>query len=104
MIYGLEFPFSITYPSLYSNALFYADLTQNGGKYAGKLRSHPDPQAISKYVSDVASNKMDPLDVVLYIPTGFDTLSGARIPNVEITDDPLRLFTASFKNGKEIWS
>jgi len=104
IIYGLGFPVSIAYPSLYSNALFYADLTQNGGKYAGKLRSHPDPQAISNYVSDVANNEIEPLDFVLYIPTGFDNLSGAKIPNVEITDDPLKIFTASFQNGKEIWS
>ena len=104
MIYGLGFPVSITYPSLYSNALFYADLTQNGGKYAGKLRSHPDPQAVSNYVSDVANNEIDPLDFVLYLPTGFDNLSGAEIPNIEITDDPLKIFTASFQSGKEIWS
>jgi hypothetical protein len=104
VIYGPGFPVSINYPGLYSNALFYADLTQNGGKYAGKLRSHPDPQAISDYISDVANNKIDPLDFVLYLPTGFDTLSGTRIPNVERTDDPLKIFTASFQNGKEIWS
>ncbi|MFX1304811.1 MAG: DUF362 domain-containing protein [Promethearchaeota archaeon] len=104
MIYGRSFPGSIAYPSLYSIALFYADLTQNGGKYAGKLRSHPDPQAISNYVSDVASNEIDPLDFVLYVPTGFNTLSGVKIPNVEITDDPLKIFTANFQNSKEIWS
>ena len=46
MLYGPGFPLSIGFPSLYSSALFYADLTQNGGKYAGKLRSHPDEGAI----------------------------------------------------------
>ena len=103
LIFGPTFPESITFPGLYSNALFYADLTQNGGKYAGKLRSHPDLQAVSKYISDVGHNEIDPLDFVIYVPTGFDTLSGEKIPNIKVTDTPLKIFTASFQNGKEIW-
>ncbi|NVM45802.1 MAG: DUF362 domain-containing protein [Candidatus Lokiarchaeota archaeon] len=103
-IFGPTFPNSITFPGFYSNALFYADLTQNAGKYAGKLRSHPDLQAVSRYISDVGRNKIDPLDFVIYVPAGFDTLSGAKIPNIEVTDAPSKIFTASFQNGKEIWS
>jgi len=103
-IYGMTFPLSISYPGLYSNALFYADLTQNDGKYAGELRSHPNPRAISKYISDVKRNKMKPLDFTLYVPAEFNKVSGKPIPNVEITDDPMKIFTVSFQNGKEIWS
>ncbi|MFX1276931.1 MAG: DUF362 domain-containing protein [Promethearchaeota archaeon] len=103
-IYGTMFPLSITYPCLYSNALFYADLTQNDGKYAGELRSHPNPRAISKYISDVRRNKIKPLDFILYVPAEFNIVSGKIIPNVEITDDPMKIFTVSFQNGKEIWS
>ena len=103
MLYGEEYPFSISYPSLYSNVMFYADLTQNGGQYVGENRSNPDPEVISRYISDVANDKVKPLDFVLYVPAAFNTLSGKPIPNVEITDDPLKMFTASFQNGKEIW-
>ena len=103
-IYGLSFPFSITPPSLYGSALFYADYTQNDGKYAGEWRSDPNPRGIKKYISDVTKNRIKPLDFVLYVPAEFDKLSGKGIPNVEITDDPMKAFTVSFQNGKEIWS
>jgi len=102
-IFGPTFPFSISFPCLYTSALFYADLTQNGGKYAGNLRTHPDPQTISNYISDVENNEIDPLDFVLYVPTGFDTISGTKLPNIKVSDDPLKIFTASFQDGKEIW-
>jgi hypothetical protein len=103
-IYGLSFPFSITPPSLYSSALFYADYTQNDGKYAGDWRSDPNPRGIKKYITDVTKNRIKPLDFVLYVPAEFDKLSGKDIPNVEITDDQLKIFTVNFQNGKEIWS
>ena len=35
---------------------------------------------------------------------GFDNLSGAVVPNVEVSTDPSRVFTASFDGDKEIWS
>ena len=102
LIYGFGFPFSIDFPSLYGNALFYADLTQNGGQYAGPIQ--PDLQAVSRYISDVAKGEVKPLDFVLYVPAEFSNLSGVKVPNVEITDDPLKMFTASFQNREEIWS
>ena len=101
LIYGYEFPFSIAFPSLYSNALFYADLTQNGGQYAGSIQ--PDLQAVSKYVFDVRKGEIKPLDFVLYVPAEFSTLAGVKVPNVEITEDPMKKFTASFQNSEEIW-
>ncbi len=102
LIYGFEFPFSIAFPSLYSNALFYADLTQNGGQYAGPIQ--PDLQAVNRYISDVAKGEVKPLNFILYVPAEFTNLAGAKIPNVEITDDPIKMYTASFQNNQEIWS
>ncbi|MHA2130098.1 MAG: DUF362 domain-containing protein [Promethearchaeota archaeon] len=102
LIYGFSFPFSIAFPSLYSNALFYADLTQNGGQYAGPIQ--PDLQAVNKYVSDVAKGEVKPLDFVLYVPAEFTALAGSKVPNVEITEDPMKMYTASFQNNQEIWS
>jgi hypothetical protein len=37
------------------------------------------------------------------MPAGYDNLSGRAMPNVEVTDDPARVLTASFAGGKEIW-
>jgi hypothetical protein len=31
---------------------------------------------------------------------GYDNLSGKMVPNTEITDDPSKIFTASFASGK----
>jgi len=28
---------------------------------------------------------------------------GIMVPNIEITDDPAKILTASFKNGEEVW-
>ena len=102
LVYGFAFPFSFSFPCLYGNALFYADLTQNGGQYAGSIQ--PDLQAVSRYVSDVTKGEVKPLDFVLYVPAEFTTVAGVKVPNVEITDDPIKMFTASFQNGEELWS
>ncbi|MFW9877542.1 MAG: DUF362 domain-containing protein [Candidatus Thorarchaeota archaeon] len=103
MLYGPGFPFSIGFPSLYSNALFYADLTQNGGKYAGESRSHADPGAINRYFGDVKRGRIKPLNFILYVPDEFTNISGKRVPNVEATEDPTKIFTAIFQHNKEIW-
>ena len=103
VLYGQEFPNKIAFPSLYTSAFFYADLTQNGGQYAGKIRNEPDPEAPSRYISAVSSGKERPLDFTFYIPAGFDNLLGTPVPNVEVTDDPVKILTASFSGGKEVW-
>jgi hypothetical protein len=103
LLYGREFPNKIESPCQYTSALFYADLTQNGGQYAGSTRSNPDPEAVSRYISDISSGRQKPLDFTLYVPSGFDNLLGIMVPNVEVTEDPAKIFTASFADGKEIW-
>ncbi|MBT3225704.1 MAG: DUF362 domain-containing protein [Deltaproteobacteria bacterium] len=103
LLYGSGFPFSIQHPCLYSSALFYADLTQNGGQYAGQQRNHSDPEAIARYLADVNSNNTNPLNFTFYVPAGFNDLSGTIIPNVAVTDDADKVLTAQFENGKEFW-
>jgi len=102
-LYGGEFPIKILPVSLYGNAFRYADLTQNGGRYAGSTRTHPDPEGVSRYVSAVLSGKEKPLDFILYVPAGYDNIGGASVPNVEVTADPAKILTASFAGGKETW-
>ncbi|MHA2130706.1 MAG: DUF362 domain-containing protein [Promethearchaeota archaeon] len=102
-IYGLTFPRLVLFPSLYANALYYADLTQNGGQYAGKLVNSINPQDINRYFSDVAKGEIDALNFKVYVPSNFDNLLGVKVPNVEITEDPMKILTASFEDGKEIW-
>jgi len=103
IVYGQGFPNSMGLTSLYSQALFYADLKQNGGEYAGELINQPDPQSVSRYVSDVKNGVINPLDFVLFVPPGLDNIGGAVVPNVEVTTDPVRVFTANFSDGQETW-
>lgn len=85
-------------------ALFYADLSQNGGQYAGKIINFPDPEGITRYLSDVSSGKAKSLDFTLFVPPGFESVGGVPVLNVESTTDPAKVFTASFAAGKEIWN
>lgn len=102
-LYGGDFPYKIAFPSLYSAAFFYADHTQNQGRYAGEIRTKPDPEALDRYISNVLSGQEELLDFTFYVPAGYDNLSGNKIPNVVVTSDPAKILTASFEGGKEIW-
>ena len=102
-LYGPSFPDKIDPSRLHSCALFYADLTQNHGTYAGPFRNQPDPDSVNRYVSDVSSGVTLPLDFTLFVPMGFDNIGGVTVPNVEVTDDPAKIFTAIFAGGKEVW-
>jgi len=102
-LYGEQFPFKMGFPSLYGLAFRYADLTQNNGRFAGKIRSQPDPEALSRYVSGVTSGKQTPLNFTFYVPAGYDSVAGVKVPNVEVTTDPARILTATFTGGQEVW-
>jgi hypothetical protein len=102
-LYGRGYPNKLNFRSLYGVALLYADMSQNGGQYAGKTRSNPDPDGITRYVSDIKGGKVKPLDFTLYVPPGFESVGGAPVPNVEATTDPAKVYTASFSSGKEVW-
>lgn len=103
-VFGDEFPDKPAIPSLYSTAMLYADLTQNAGRLSGDIPIDPDPGAIEKYVSGVKSGSQKLLDFTLFVPEGMQNLSEGILPNVAVTDDPGKVFTVSFSDGKEVWS
>jgi len=102
-LYGRDYPHDVGLSSLYTSALLYADLTQNGGQYTGQIMSQPNSKAINRYVEKASSGEVRPLDFTLYVPAGYDKLSDKMVPNVEVTDDPAKILTVSFAGGKEIW-
>ena len=103
-LYGPEYPNKVVFPSLYGIAFAYADLTQNNASYIGEIRSEPNPNAIDSYVSTASKDKDKQLDFTFYVPEGYDTFAGVKLPNVEATSDPTKILTASFNGGKEIWA
>lgn len=102
-LYGLGYPYTVAFPSLYSSALLYADLNLNGGQYAGPNWTEPRADMLNKYLDDVNGGNMKPLDFTLYVPAGYDNLSGKNVPNIEVTDNPAKILTAVFAGGKEVW-
>jgi hypothetical protein len=103
-LYGQGFPFQPGFPSLYGSAVYYADLTQMGGKYIDMSSGRqPDPEDLRKYVSGVQKGQDQSLDFIFYVPPGFDNLGGSPLPNVAATDDPAKVLTVHFKGGQEVW-
>jgi len=98
-LYGEQFPFRAGYASLYGLAFRYADLIQNEGRYAGKIRSRPDPEALGRYTK----GELKTLDFTFYTPPGYEKIAGSDVRNVATTDDPAKILTAAFSGGKEIW-
>lgn len=103
LLYGLEFPMKIGFPSLYGLAFRYADLTQNEGGYSGRILSQPDPESANRYVTEVLGGREKPLDFTFYVPGGYGNVGGSKVANVEETNDPEKIFTAVFAGGKEVW-
>ncbi|MFO7963869.1 MAG: DUF362 domain-containing protein [Desulfobacterales bacterium] len=102
-LFGREFPGVVSQPSLYYSVLRYADLTQNQGKFLGGERLLADPEDIHRYVASAGKDHAM-LDFTLYVPEGYDMMSGIRLPNVTSTTDSAIIFTASFNGGREIWA
>jgi len=100
-IYGLEYPGKAGLLSLYGFAFQYADKKMNGGKYTG-LGLANNPQVIQNYKGDTAKGSA-PIDFMVFVPKGYGNLNGTRLPNIQETEDPAKIFTASFDQGKEIW-
>ncbi|MPN56287.1 hypothetical protein SDC9_203973 [bioreactor metagenome] len=102
-IYGSQSPDSINFQSLYGAAFQYADKTRNGGAYTGSTdQLTSNPSSIKNYLQAV-SDGADPINFTLYVPSGYGKLDGHRIPNVEETDDPSKVFNAHFGSGVEVW-
>jgi hypothetical protein len=102
-IYGSNSPHSIILQSPYGMAFQYADKTLGAGAYTGSIdQTASDPASLSKYFAAV-SKGAEPLDFILYVPEGYGSLEKVKIPNVQETADPGKIFTAHFNGGLEIW-
>ena len=102
-LYGDDFPNSYdAMTSLYGYAFQYADLKWNREAYVGSGTISGDPDAIIRYHEDV-EHRGSLLPFTLYVPPAHGKTRDKNIPNVEETDDPNLIFTASFDDGREIW-
>jgi hypothetical protein len=102
-LYGQDFPVRPGFPSLYGSLVFYADLTQNEGKYLGGSGRIPDPEKIRQYVAAVQKGQDQPMDFTFYVPAGYESLGGSPMPNMVATDDPAKVLTVRFNGGREVW-
>ena len=98
MIYGPAAPGNFDIKSIYGLAMRYADMCE-GTDYCGKEALAKNENVIGNYHKAVAQGKK-PLPFTLYVPQGFGTNGGAKIPNVQETKDAGLIFTAEFGNGE----
>ena len=84
--------------SLYGFALRYAEKEINGGKYTS-LGLPSNPEAIQDYEEDAAEGGRI-MDFRVFVPKGYGNLNDTRLPNIQETEDPDRVFTASFNGGR----
>jgi hypothetical protein len=101
-IYGAGFPARVDLLSLYGFAFQYADKTLNGATFTRSRGPASELEAANHYIAAVSKGGR-PLDFVLYVPAGFGSMAGRGVPNVEETNDPNKVLTARFNNGKETW-
>ena len=93
----------------YGHAFRYADLKWNGGKWAGTEipafgfgAATAGDDAIGKYHAALEQGGA-PLPFVFYVPQGLGSTGNGQVPNVQETDDPSLVLTASFNDGEEVW-
>lgn len=102
-IYGSNSPNSLSPQTLYGLAFQYADKALNGGSYTGSKNAMAcDPNSLQNYLRAV-SEGAGPLNFILYVPAGYGSLEKVKIPNVEETEDPNKIFTVHFNGGQEVW-
>jgi len=99
-IYGYAYPGKVSLGSLVGYAFQYADKKHNSGDYTGVTESRSNPQSMDSYLADVR-NGSRPLGFTVYVPVGFGKMGEVRLPNVEETSDPGKVFTAAFPD--ETW-
>jgi len=104
MLYDVEFPNKVGMRSLYGMAFRYADLVQNEGRYTGDLLFEPKTDGAHNYIAGVLGGQAKPLDFIVYVPPGYGNVGGSKLPNVEETNLPAKVFNAVFKNGNEAWN
>ncbi|MFD3157911.1 DUF362 domain-containing protein [Haloimpatiens sp. FM7330] len=99
-LYGSQSPKYVNLNSLYGFVFQYADKILNAGGYTGSIDENISvPNSINKYFEAVF-NGANPLNFKFYVPMGYESLVGVKIPNVEETDDPQKILSVHFK---EIW-
>jgi uncharacterized protein (DUF362 family) len=101
IIYGWKFPVQAGVSSLFGSAVAFADCQQNNRGFIGRVRSAPEPDAVQNYLEAVRAGRQKPLDFTLFVPLGYG--GNGRIPNVEESDDPAKIFTAVFPGEKIRW-
>lgn len=101
-IHGQAFPdrFDLTM-SPYGCSFRYTDTKWNGAKYCNAQAMAQNEDIIGNYHKAVERGG-DLLPFTFYVPQGLGSVGNTRVPNVEETEDPQLIFTASF-NGKEVW-
>ena len=100
LIYGSQTREDISLGSLYGNAFQYADKVLNAGAYTGSIDdTKSDPDSIKKYFEALSAGAL-PLHFTVYVPMRYGSLQDEKIPNVEETDDPGKVFTAHFR---DVW-
>ncbi|MBU2548164.1 MAG: DUF362 domain-containing protein, partial [Proteobacteria bacterium] len=104
-LYGDGFPETIGAASMFSNALFYADMVQNQGRLTIEAGREPESQAavVNRYIAGLRDGRPPNLDFTLYVPLLYDQIGGAPLPHVEATADPARVLTVRFNAGGEVW-
>ncbi len=102
-LYNSLSPKDINLGSLYGLAFQYADKVLNAGKYTGSIDQQiSDPSSMDRYFEGL-SKGANQLNFTFYVPAGYGTLEKVKIPNVEETDDPEKIWTVHFNGGREIW-
>lgn len=101
ILYGWKFPKAIGIFSLYGSAFAYADRTQNNGRFTGTMYAAPNMKAPQIYLDALKNKETEPLDFTLFVPKGYG--ANGKLPHVEETTDPSKIFTAQFDQGKIQW-
>ena len=102
-LYGNDFPNSYdVMMTPYGFAFQYADLKRNQGTYVGARTGSGGADELNRYHRDVEQGA-SLLPFTLYVPPAYGKARDKNIPNVEETDDPGLIFTASFNDEHEVW-
>jgi len=98
-IYGQSYPSRVSLYSLYGYAFQYADKKQANGHYTRSTGPNSDGESLNNYLKD-AENGIQTLRFKVYVPTGFGKMGNTRLPHLEETNDPGKIFTADFFDEK----
>jgi hypothetical protein len=95
-----SYPARPSLSSLYGYAFQYADKTQLKGRYTKGTGLASDPDSLRRYLED-EGNSSCKLDFIVYVPEGYGKIGDSTLPNLVVTDDPEKIFTAVFPD--DVW-